>query len=185
MAPAANPKSSKASVRERGDSRRRKCSSKAGDQADHTRHRESPRTRTDKSARRSSASDPRKSDIFDNANDTKHLHLSDKQRQATISTLYELISRTKPSGTICPSQVSRALHSDDKAQFPDWRELMDPVREVVWEEVRRGRVEVTQGGDRREWEKRKEIKGPIRIRRGPRWDERCRGGDDDDGEEEV
>jgi hypothetical protein len=98
--------------------------------------------------------------------------------------LYELISRTRPSGTICPSQVSRALHSGDQAQFPDWRELMDPVREVVWEEVRRGRVEVTQGGNRREWEKRKEIKGPIRVRRGPRWDERCRGsGDGDDNED--
>jgi hypothetical protein len=184
MAAAANSKTPQASASAQRDSRRRKRSSKAGDQVDHTSHRKSARTRADDLTRRSSVRTPRNGNTSENTNEAQPTHLNDEQRQATISTLYELISRTRPSGTICPSQVSRALHSGEKAQFPEWRELLDPVREVVWEEVRRGRVEVTQGGNRREWEKRKEIKGPIRVRRGPRWDERCRGsGDGDDNED--
>jgi hypothetical protein len=47
--------------------------------------------------------------------------------------------------------------------------MMDEVREVVWDEVREGRVEVTQGGDKRDWEMREELKGPIRVRRGEKW----------------
>lgn len=43
---------------------------------------------------------------------------------------------------------------------------MDPVREVVWEQVSLGRVEVTQRGEVRDLEEREGIRGPIRVRRG-------------------
>ena len=47
---------------------------------------------------------------------------------------------------------------------------MDPVRDIVWEEVRTERVEVTQGGVVRSLEERPGLKGPIRVRRGPKWE---------------
>lgn len=47
---------------------------------------------------------------------------------------------------------------------------MDPVRAVVWDDVKEGLLEVTQKGEVRDWAKRAELKGPIRVRRGPRWD---------------
>lgn len=46
---------------------------------------------------------------------------------------------------------------------------MDPVREIVWKEVGRERVEVTQGGVVRSLEEREGLKGPIRVRRGEKW----------------
>ncbi len=46
---------------------------------------------------------------------------------------------------------------------------MDEVRDIVWKEVQEGRVEVTQGGEVRKYEEREEIKGPIRVRREPKW----------------
>ena len=46
---------------------------------------------------------------------------------------------------------------------------MGTVREVVWGEVRRARVEVTQGGEVRGYEEREGVSGPIRLRRGLEW----------------
>ena len=46
---------------------------------------------------------------------------------------------------------------------------MDEVREEVWRAVERGEVEVTQRGSVRTLEEREGIKGPIRVRRGPKW----------------
>ena len=46
---------------------------------------------------------------------------------------------------------------------------MDEVREIVWEEVEAGWVEVTQRRELRRFEEREGIKGPIRVRRGPGW----------------
>lgn len=48
---------------------------------------------------------------------------------------------------------------------------MDPVREIVWEEVEKEYVEITQKGEVRSHAERKEIRGPIRVRRGLKWDE--------------
>jgi len=83
--------------------------------------------------------------------------------------LHILLNRTKPSSTICPSQIPRQLHKEDSARYPDWRGMMDEVRDIVWKEVQEGRVEVTQGGEVRKYEEREEIKGPIRVRREPKW----------------
>ena len=49
---------------------------------------------------------------------------------------------------------------------------MDPVRAVVWDDVKRGVVEVTQKGEVRPWEMRNDLKGPIRVKRGLKWDKR-------------
>jgi hypothetical protein len=82
----------------------------------------------------------------------------------------ELLSKlTSSSSTICPSQIARGLNKDHPARFPDWRAMMDPVRDIVWEEVSKGRVEVTQGGEARSLEEREGLKGPIRVRRGKKW----------------
>jgi hypothetical protein len=82
----------------------------------------------------------------------------------------ELLSKlTSSSSTICPSQIARGLNKDHPARYPDWRAMMDPVRDIVWEEVSKGRVEVTQGGEARSLEEREGLKGPIRVRRGKKW----------------
>jgi len=82
----------------------------------------------------------------------------------------ELLSRlTSSSSTICPSQIARGLNKDHPARYPDWRAMMDPVRDIVWGEVRKGTVEVTQGGEVRTLEEREGLKGPIRVRRGEKW----------------
>ncbi|KAL7423687.1 hypothetical protein Q5752_001269 [Cryptotrichosporon argae] len=47
---------------------------------------------------------------------------------------------------------------------------MDPVRDAVWDLVRERRVEVTQGGIARALDERDAIRGPIRVRRGERWE---------------
>ena len=86
------------------------------------------------------------------------------------SNLYRLISRTQASSTICPSQVARAMHADDPKVYPDWRALMDPVRDLVWGDVKVGKVQVTQKGEVREYAGRGDIRGPIRVKRGPKWD---------------
>ncbi|WVQ65136.1 uncharacterized protein L199_003309 [Kwoniella botswanensis] len=97
---------------------------------------------------------------------------SKEDRQAYLSTLYTLLSHLKSSeSTICPSQIPRSLHDSDPSRYPDWRSLMDPVREVVWEEAREGRVEVTQKGEARRYEDKGDLRGPIRVRRGEKWDE--------------
>jgi hypothetical protein len=83
----------------------------------------------------------------------------------------ELLSKlTSSSSTICPSQIARGLNKDCPSRYPDWRAMMDPVRDIVWEEVMKGRVEVTQGGEVRTLQEREGLKGPIRVRRGEKWD---------------
>jgi len=48
--------------------------------------------------------------------------------------------------------------------------MMDFTRDIVWEQVKEGRIEVTQGGEVRTYEEREGLKGPIRVRRGEEWD---------------
>lgn len=48
---------------------------------------------------------------------------------------------------------------------------METTREIVWQQVKEGQVEVTQGGEVRDYESRHDLKGPIRLRRGAKWTE--------------
>jgi hypothetical protein len=88
----------------------------------------------------------------------------------TLKKMSDLLTRlSSDSSTICPSQIARGLNKDNPARYPDWRAIMEFTRTVVWEEVRKGTVQVTQGGEVRDFEDRNSLKGPIRVRRGPGW----------------
>lgn len=106
------------------------------------------------------------------ANPKSPLNKYDKQAKSdTIKKMNQLLTNLhSASSTICPSQVARGLNKDHPARYPDWRGMMDFTRDIVWEHVKEGRVEVTQGGEVRTYEEREGLKGPIRVRRGEGWD---------------
>lgn len=79
---------------------------------------------------------------------------------ASISTM---LAARKPESSICPSEVARELWSAD-----EWCDHMDDVRAVAAELANQGRVRITQGDNEVDLA---EVKGPIRIRRGPKWQE--------------
>ena len=92
-------------------------------------------------------------------------------RKDVITTMDRLLSRlSSDTATICPSQIPRLLNKESPSLYRDWRAMMGPTREVVWEQVKSGRVQVTQTGEVRDYEDRDQIKGPIRVRRGPEWE---------------
>lgn len=75
--------------------------------------------------------------------------------------IVRLLDRRDPASSICPSEVARALWAED------WRRHMDDMRAVTTQLVETGVVRATQGsGDVDPMEAR----GPIRVRRGPRFD---------------
>ncbi len=59
------------------------------------------------------------------------------------------------AGTICPSEVARALAED-------WRPLMPAVRDAAAGLVAEGKIEVTQGAEVVDLAT---VRGPIRLRR--------------------
>ncbi|MBE9157116.1 DUF3253 domain-containing protein [Nodosilinea sp. LEGE 06152] len=70
-------------------------------------------------------------------------------------TLLDLVTQRGPDKTICPSEVARALSSED------WRSLMPAVREVGQALEAEGHVVVTQKGQVVD---PSQAKGPIRYR---------------------
>jgi hypothetical protein len=70
--------------------------------------------------------------------------------------ILRLLETRDPASSVCPSEVARSLGGDD------WRDLMDPVREVAGRLAADGRVRVTQGGSTVDIAS---AKGPIRLRR--------------------
>ena len=72
--------------------------------------------------------------------------------------LLDLLARRAPDATLCPSDVARALRSDEA----DWRTLMPRVRAVAGRLVERGLLRVTRGGRDVDAEA---AGGPIRLRR--------------------
>jgi len=69
-----------------------------------------------------------------------------------------LLGARAASSTICPSDVARAVTSNES----EWRALMEPVRRAARRMVAAGEVEITQGGHVVD---PSTAKGPIRIRR--------------------
>lgn len=65
-----------------------------------------------------------------------------------------------PDATACPSEIARRLDADS------WRDLMEPVRRVAATLVERGVVRVVQRGEPVDV---RTARGPVRLRRGPRW----------------
>ena len=84
--------------------------------------------------------------------------ISDSEIRQTIFSLLE--SLKSENAMICPSQVPRMLQKEGKLNG-DWRDYMDLVRDVVWELVEEGEVEVTQRGQVMD----RDARGPIRVRR--------------------
>jgi hypothetical protein len=81
------------------------------------------------------------------------------------ATVIELLCRRDADASICPSDVARALASDEAA----WRALMAPVRNTAAAMARRGSIVITQGANT---VKPDDIEhGPVRLRRGPRFGE--------------
>ena len=74
------------------------------------------------------------------------------------------LSRRAADSSICPSEVARALQSDDAA----WRTLMPQVREVAATMRDAGRLCITRGGNDVPGDSLH--RGAIRLARGPDFD---------------
>lgn len=61
---------------------------------------------------------------------------------AIEESIFGLLAQRQPDATICPSEVARALGTDDCP----WRELMPQVRQVAQGLAMQGRLRVTRGG---------------------------------------
>ncbi|MGB4115663.1 MAG: DUF3253 domain-containing protein [Polaromonas sp.] len=85
------------------------------------------------------------------------MHPSDQQIETA---LLALIAQRGQQASACPSEVARALSSDD------WRTLMPRIRQVAGQLAQRGLLDISQGGHsvpasslpNGPW------KGPIRVR---------------------
>lgn len=67
----------------------------------------------------------------------------------------ELLAARSAEATICPSEAARQVGGDD------WRDLMQPTRDVVARLADAGEVEATQGGEVVDV---RTARGPIRVR---------------------
>lgn len=70
-----------------------------------------------------------------------------------------LLRHRAESSSICPSDVARIVGGDD------WRDRLPSVRNTLWDLVDDDVLRATQGDD--ELSSREEVRGPIRLRRGP------------------
>ncbi|WP_184504606.1 DUF3253 domain-containing protein [Rhodanobacter sp. ANJX3] len=77
------------------------------------------------------------------------------------SQIIDLLSKRATSASICPSDVARALASDEEA----WRALMPKVRLAAAELARERRIIITQGN--LQVDPVDVNHGAIRLRRGP------------------
>jgi len=77
------------------------------------------------------------------------------RRDRIAAVTLALSRRRAPTGTICPSDVARTLGGTG------WRRLLEPVREVVRDLARAGRVEVRQRGTALDPDQ--PWTGPIRV----------------------
>ena len=84
---------------------------------------------------------------------------------AIRSCLTSLLAQRSQGGSICPSEVARALGTG----HDDWRGLMAPVRAEAQRLARAGVLLITQGPDVLDPDG--PLKGPIRLRRGPRFND--------------
>ncbi len=76
----------------------------------------------------------------------------------------ELLAARSPDASLCPSEVARSLACGENA----WRALMPHIRRVAARMAASGRIRATQGD--REVDLDGELRGPIRLRRGDRFD---------------
>jgi hypothetical protein len=80
------------------------------------------------------------------------------------STIVALLAQRKPSASICPSEVARAIHPGDEAA---WRALMPEVRNTAQTLADQGVLRITRKG---EVVGKEELHhGAIRLARGTRF----------------
>jgi len=77
--------------------------------------------------------------------------------------MQDMLRRRAATASICPSDVARALVSDEDG----WRALMPSIRHVAERLARDGKVSITQGGATLNPDS--VSRGPIRLRRGPKF----------------
>jgi hypothetical protein len=101
--------------------------------------------------------------------------MTDTNQQATRRSILQphlerlLDSREHPK-TICPSEVARALSSQEllRGSFLTWRDAMSEIRTIVAEMRARGEVEVLQKGSVLEGDLGEglvDVAGPVRVRK--------------------
>jgi hypothetical protein len=83
---------------------------------------------------------------------------SAQEDQAIADTMLALLASRAPSASICPSDVARALSSDEGV----WRAKMPAIRRVAAQLAANGQVKVTRGPTEVDALSKG---GPIRIRR--------------------
>ena len=82
--------------------------------------------------------------------------------------LNRLLSTRVYPKTICPSEIARALSTEEleATGSAEWRDLMPAIRGMLWEMRSRGEVEILQKGEPiSEDLQLQDIKGPIRARK--------------------
>jgi hypothetical protein len=77
--------------------------------------------------------------------------------------MMKLLRERAATSSICPSEVARALASDES----EWRALMPPIREIAARLAREGKIRITQGETTLHPDRIDH--GPIRLRRGPKF----------------
>ena len=75
-----------------------------------------------------------------------------------VATIFELLGKRSTGSTICPSDVARALASDES----QWRALMPEVRRVAAALTAAGSLRVTAHGEDVDALR---VRGPIRLGR--------------------
>lgn len=93
--------------------------------------------------------------------------LENAQRGLILSHANRLLDARDYPKTICPSEIARALSAQELHELgaSEWRDAMDGVRSVVWEQRQAGQVEVLQKGKVVDVDSLNNIKGPIRVRK--------------------
>ena len=93
--------------------------------------------------------------------------LNAEDRQIVLSHLNHLLGKREYPKTICPSEIARALSSDELSQLgaTTWRDTMPDIRTVVWELRDAGEVEICQRGEVLGVDVGVEdVRGPVRVR---------------------
>lgn len=81
-------------------------------------------------------------------------------RAARMSAAYRVLLRHRPTGTVCPSEVSRIVGGEG------WRSFSRESREVAWDLADQGITVVLQKGEAAA----RGARGPIRVGRGSSFD---------------
>lgn len=84
--------------------------------------------------------------------------------------LHLLLSSRQFPKTICPSEVARSFSQAELncLAIQEWRQLMEPIRHLVWQLRDQGDIQILQHGDPLEpGVGLQDVRGPIRIRYSP------------------